>query len=212
MSALVPPDPGLPAPDVVTGPAPGLHAAVEDALASARRLWVRGRVLGPVPGSAEPAGERRWWERRRGKAEPPPPPPVVHLETRVSGHVLTAEAPLLPDGRFEVLFTTELPPARRGWRTARHNVTCLGQSEHACGVVLTPPDGATSAAVVILPLEYTNGPAAPQALAGSDSAAIWADLFRRLEDGPGGRRPLYFLGCVPADGQGHQAELALAAT
>ncbi|MBV9123384.1 MAG: hypothetical protein JO112_08510 [Planctomycetes bacterium] len=186
-----------------------LKIRLEDALASSRRLWVRGRLIDPAGPIRE---ERKWWERwRRGNAAPLSP--TVHLETRVSGGVIEAEVPLQPDGRFEATLPLVLPLARRGWRVARHRVTWSGHSAEACGVVLESPREARSALLVLLPLSYTYPPGSAQQLASSEAALALGSVLRSLEQGPTGRRPLFYLACVPAaEEKNFQAELALATT
>src|SRR5581483_321861 len=93
---------------------------IEDALASARRLWLRGRLLPPVhqsPSKPPSPWWTRWWNRSERA-----PAPAVHLETRIGGQVFDADPQLQADGRFEALFTTELPSARRGWRMTRNRL------------------------------------------------------------------------------------------
>src|SRR5262249_17537846 len=88
---------GGPRPPPSPPPALDLQLRVEDALASGRRLWVRGQVLGlDAAGKPEPAS--RWWGRWWGKPDGREAPPPVTLETQVSGCTLQAPVPLDPDG------------------------------------------------------------------------------------------------------------------
>lgn len=188
-----------------------LGLQVEDALASARRLWVRGRLATMPGGDSRRATPRRWWRPWRRPAEPAAPPPTVHLETRVSGHAFTAEAALAPDGRFEALFTTELPPARRGWRMTRNLITYQGQTAEKCGLALTPPPEATAVLVVVLPLVYTHEPGGAQALVRSELAEQLTPVLRQLHQTPH-NLAVYYLACVPPEDETRQSELALATT
>src|SRR5262249_18591186 len=112
------------------------HLLFEDALSSPTRLWIRGRLLGTGP-SATAGKDPRWWKRWWGKAETEAGAPLVHLETRISGHVLHAQVPAFADGRFEATFSTPLPPARRGWRIARNRVSYEGHQAEGCCLVLS---------------------------------------------------------------------------
>ena len=96
--------------------APELQLHVEDALASARRLWVRGRLIGGALALVQIGKNQRWWHRWRRKPPASLPPRLIRLETRISGHLFEAEVPLESDGRFEATFSAELPVARRGSR------------------------------------------------------------------------------------------------
>src|SRR5262245_21792926 len=100
---------------------PRLQLRVEDALASSKRLWVRGRLVGleQFPKRDQDPPWWRFWSRRG----PQEATPEAALETAVSGTVLRASVPVQADGRFEALFSADLPPARRGWRLARNRVT-----------------------------------------------------------------------------------------
>jgi triacylglycerol lipase len=136
----------------------------------------------------------------------------VQVQTQVGGETLVADVPLRPDGEFEALFEAPLPPARRGWRVARHQVTHAGQTARACSVALTPPTGASTGVVVVLPLEYTWEPAGAQRFSQSARAARLAELFRHLERQQADSRPFYYLAAVSPGGPNLQPELALAAT
>jgi len=183
---------------------------MHDTLASANRLWVRGRLLLPPP----PVLLRRsgWWKRWRRVPLPPAPTLTAHIQTQVGGVNLEADAPVRPDGQFEASFEAELPPARRGWRMARHQITVAGQTLQACNVVLAAPAESGLGVVVVLPLEFTYDPEAVQRLTQSALAARLTDLLRALHDEHGGAQATYYLCGVPPDGQNLQPELALAAT
>jgi hypothetical protein len=182
------------------GQEPALQARPEprlwvgEALASANRLWLRGRLV--LPG-APPGGHRhrRWWGGGSGTG-----PLTAHLETRVSGTVLEADVPVSADGRFEALLPTELPPARRGWRVARNRLTYAGMSFEACALVLTPAPHATSAVVVVLPLKHTFVPDGAHNLARSAHAHRLTPLLHALHQRAGGAQPAYYLACVPPKG------------
>lgn len=191
---------------------PGPQLRLEDALASARRLWVRGRLSGLAELPREMAAGKGWWDWWRGRPAPEPVLPPVQLETRISGSVLATAAPLLPGGRFEALFSTPLPAARRGWRVARNRVTWAGHTLEACGVVLAPPADSGSAVIVVLPADFSFHPGGAQRLAGSESASRLTGVLQSLHRAGRGYHPIYYLGCVPLEGETHQAELALAVT
>jgi triacylglycerol lipase len=192
--------------------APDLQLRVEDALASSRRLWVRGQLLSGSLPLAPTAVEERWWRRWWRKPVPVTQPRRIRLETRISGHLFEAEVPLEPDGRFEATFSAELPVARRGWRIARNCVRWKEKTVEQCGVVVRPPDNARGVVVVVLPLDYTSQPHGAQRLARSELAARLAPVLRRLHQGPGDVHAIYYVACVPAHGDACQAELALATT
>src|SRR5438874_2714183 len=192
--------------------APGLQLRIEDALASAGRIWVRGRLLGgPLPVAQTSRSRwwgRRWWRKRAVTVVPR----LIRLETRISGHLLEAEVPVDPDGRFEVTFSVELPAPRRGWQIARNRVTWGNQTVEQCGVVVRPAEEARGVAIVILPLEYTAGSHGAQRLTRSEQAARWTPVLRRLHQGPGDRHAIFYVAGVPPHGDGASAELALATT
>jgi len=206
-------DPLLPLPEPVAQGTAKLELRVEDVLASPRRLWVRGQLLGLKPLAAGVSAEGRWWNRWRRRPAPAHPT-RFHLETKIGGHVFTADEVLLrPDGRFEALFATGLLAAHRGWRIARNHVTCAGQAAEKCSMAVLPPEETAGALVVVLPLEYTRTAAGSQQLARSDLAGWLTPLLRRFQSGPRGHHVLYYLGCVPPGaGPQHHVELALAAT
>jgi triacylglycerol lipase len=190
---------------------PDLQLHIEDALASARRLWVRGRLLGgrfPLV-----ANHGRWWRRwRRKKCSRPALPLAVHLETRISGHLFEADVPLERDGHFEATFPANLPLARRGWQIARNRLTWADETVEKCGVVVRPPDEAHGVTVVILPLEFTSLGHGAQRMAGSAQAARLTPVLRRLHESPGDLHAIYYVACVSGNADLRQAELALAAT
>jgi triacylglycerol lipase len=207
MSAL--PD-AAPRPDPAPPPtAPGVQ--MHDTLASARRLWVRGRLDLPAPSRAA-ARKRRWWKRWRRPPAGPNPLPSVHVLTQIVNETLSAEVPVGPDGCFEALFDVALPPARKGWRVARHQVAVAGQTTRACNVVLAPPADAVAALAVVLPLAFTYQADGVQRLARSAAAAGLAQVFQRLQRESSGPCPLYFLGAVHPGARNLQPGLALAAT
>jgi triacylglycerol lipase len=194
----------VPSPSAVTPTASipaSLQLRVHDILASTYRLWVRGQLIGVPP---HPAPPKRWWHRNTAE----PPTPTVQLETQVSGKSLTADVPLGPLGDFEASFDVELPPARRGWRVARNQVTHAGHFVEACGLVLTPPED-FGPAVVLLPRGDTLNGNGAQHLERSAIAARLAAPLRQLQRE---HRTLYYIASVPVGADVQQAELALAAT
>src|SRR5262249_21191127 len=145
----------LPADQPTVGPAVAkLELRLGEALASGNRLWLRGHVVVP-PSLSESDKNPSWWERWWWKSETEAEPPIAQLETRISGHVLEAAVPLPADGRFEAMFETVLPHARRGWRIARNRLTLAGQTVENCCAVLTPPEDTCGVVVVLLPLAHT---------------------------------------------------------
>jgi triacylglycerol lipase len=148
---------------------------------------------------------RRWW--RRG---PNGPARTAHLETYVSGCQLSADVPVHADGRFEALLTAELPPARRGWRVARNQLTCADHQAERCAVVLVPPAEAVTALAVLLPLAGTFPEGGAGQLARLDAAGRLGPVLHRLAEGAKGARPIYYLAAVPGDDEGRPRELALA--
>jgi triacylglycerol lipase len=200
-------------PVATTAPTSGteLQLHLEDTLASARRLWVRGRLVMPARSEANAAPASSWWVPWWKTRGTPTLAPTLHLETEVSGRVSTADMPLAEDGRFEASFDADLPAVRRGWRVARHCVRVEEHEARACSVVLQLPAAARAAVVVVLPLEWTLGLTGSQRFAQAPEAARLAGIFQELQKAPsGGTRPLYYLAC--GAGEHRQAELALAAT
>ncbi|MGH7170534.1 MAG: hypothetical protein ACRELG_09685, partial [Gemmataceae bacterium] len=183
---------------------------MHDTLASANRLWVRGQLILSAESAAAP--QHRWW-KRWGKTLPPlHSVPAVHIHTQISGVTLEADVPVRPDGYFETSFEAELPPARRGWRMARHQITVADQTLPACNVVLPVPGTSGTGLLVVLPLEFTYEADGVQRLTESALAPRLTELLRALHDEHGGDQPIYYLGCVPAEAANRQPELALAAT
>ena len=97
MSTLALVGSGAPVPPNGTLAAAKLQLQVEDALASVRRLWIRGqvRILIPPQDSStpkdSPSTKRRWWSRWKKNGHPNGQVPAgalpekVHLEARISG-------------------------------------------------------------------------------------------------------------------------------
>src|SRR5438093_1543548 len=100
-----------PAPPEAPAVALTLQLLVEDALATANRLWVRGRVHG-LPNLTDPSN-RHWWDRRKARAEAGPPR-VVRLECRAGGLVLETDVSLRHGGQFEASFPAALGTPHRG--------------------------------------------------------------------------------------------------
>ncbi len=191
-----------------SGVAGEFRLRVDDILASRQRLWFRGRLSG-VPRPEVPQSGS-WWVSWRHR--PVTPLPEVHVETQVAGKVLSAVSSLGPSGEIEALYELPLPPSRRGWRVARNRVTVANQTAELCGLVLTPPPLATAAVVVVLPRSETLGGEGGRRLRNFPLANRLAPVLQKLTHGPHGRQPIYYVACVPFDGEGQQAELALAAT
>lgn len=193
------------------GPNATLDVHMHDTLASANRLWVRGQLIAPQDASAV-AVQRGWWGRW-GKAPPPSHMAAsLHIRTQVGGVDLQAEVPLRSDGYFEVTFNTELPPARRGWRMARHQITVGDQTLRACNVVLAVPAARGEGVLLVLPLEFTYDEDGVQRLMESPLAERLTELLRALYEEHEGELPVYYLACVPIYDRQRQAELALATT
>ena len=183
---------------------------MHDTLASANRLWVRGRLIAPLESS--PTVPRGWWSRWGKTPLLPPLASTVHIRTQVGGVDLQADVPLRPDGYFEVTFETELPPVRRGWRMARHQITVAEQTLRSCNVVLAVPAAHANGILVVLPLEFTYEGDGVQRLTESPLAQRLTELLRALHEEHGDEQPIYYLGCIPIEDRQRQAELALATT
>jgi hypothetical protein len=137
----------------VTGaPVPGPSAQItsdwqlhlEEALASSRRMWVRGRLVNPAAdavGSSASIRQRWWWRRKKKRTAA-----VVltladglarfHLQTQVGGTSLETEVQPGPDGRFEALIEITLPNTGRGWRLAKYRLHGANHTAEA-----SPPRG-----------------------------------------------------------------------
>jgi triacylglycerol lipase len=202
-------DTGVPLPQSPT--LPKLKLRVEDALASPRRLWVRGRILGLDAVRAAPEGHwwNRWWGKGEARATEPPP---ATLEIQVSGCTFQARVPVGLDGRFEALFPVTLPPARRGWRLARSCLTLDQQKIEGCGIVVAPHPEAKCAVVVLLPLANSYEKTGPQDLARSEMAARVLPVLQQSQQAHPGPLPVYYVAGVTGKEEGREAELALAAT
>src|SRR5262245_55439709 len=120
-------EPPLPLSEPAAQGSTTLELRLQDVLASARRLWVRGQVIAQKPPAAHSSAKGRWWGRWRRRPAPQEPQ-TLHLETRIGGHVLTADVPVDSGGRFEAAFSIGLTAARRGWRVARHHVTIAART------------------------------------------------------------------------------------
>ena len=187
-----------------------LRLHVEDALASAGRLWVRGR-LSPAS-AAKTAGDARWWESLVEENRCPTRRANSAAGNAGERPVLTEQVPLRPDGRFEATFTAELPPARRGWRMTRNRFVHRGDTAERCGVAVLPPSDAQTAVVVFLPLACTYDLGGAQKLVGSELASRLTPVLARIQQLSGPPHVLYYLACVPIEEGSRQTELALAAT
>jgi triacylglycerol lipase len=193
-------------------PVPEIDLHFEEVLASAHRVWVRGRVIAPQTAGNRAAPEPRWWERWRRRLPAHEGAPEARLETRVGGHVLEATVPIRADGTFEAAFATELPPTRRGWRMARNRLALLDRTTEKCAVVLHPPSGVQAAAVVVLPLDVTATPGGMERFIRSEQAARLGRILLRLQQQSPGAGAFYYLAVAPREAEVSPAELALAAT
>ncbi len=194
---------GAAAPPEAPATLPPLQLRVEDILAAGKRLWVRGQL--PLREAADHGSRWRPWAKARNGQ-----PADVHLQTRLGGHTCEATIPLQADNCFEARFEADIPPARRGWRLARHAVTYAGQTAEQCGVVLLPPRQALQAVVVVLPLAYSAEAGGAERLARCFDARGLAPVLRRLHEGAGAARPVYYLAGVSPGQPSSHAELALA--
>ncbi|HMC65416.1 MAG TPA: hypothetical protein VKI65_10800, partial [Gemmataceae bacterium] len=187
-----------------------LKAQFEDVLAWGGRLWLRGRVLGlPSPPLHRPRS-LQWWIRRHKVSPEAAVPRTLQLQTRIGGQLVEGVVPILPDGRFDAVFTTELAPARRGWRVARNKITLDGQTVEACSLLLAPPPEAVGAVVVVLPWRQTLAVTGSQRFQQNDPASRLTPILRRLHSGLPGPHALYYLACASGDDEKSQAEWALA--
>jgi triacylglycerol lipase len=182
-----------------------------DALGSADRLWVRGRLM-IAPDPPLPSAQRGWWNRWGKSPSALSLPTSLGIRTQVSGIELHAEVPVRPEGYFDVTFETELPPSRRGWRMARHQITVSEQTLRACNVVLPVPSKPGIGLVVALPLNFTYEAEGVQRLTQSPLARRLTELLRALHEEHGTDQPIYYLCCVPSEERHRQPELALATT
>jgi triacylglycerol lipase len=191
---------------------PGLQLTIEDTLASADRLWLRGRLLGALPPAGNGRGSDRWWLPWGKKAGAADPAPTAHLEVRVAGSVIAADLPLRADGRFDVILPAVLPHARRGWRVARYRATYQAKTVEGCGLILSPRAKLRGGVVVVLPLGCTMAADAARRLGRSDLVGRLTPVLQRLHQSAPESRPIYYLAAVPAEGRIQPAELALTAT
>lgn len=184
---------------------------LEDVLASARRLWLRGRTSGLVP-EATALETQRWWQRWRQKPVAPPVLPTLHLVTKIAGNTLEKEVSVGSDGRFEVQWEVPLPPARRGWHLARNRFTLGERQFDICNLVLTPPENTASAVVVVIPPSATRESGKLHTLAKSAFARALSSRLHEWQTAAKGWQHIYYLACVPPDGEHRGAEMALATT
>jgi triacylglycerol lipase len=166
-----------------------------------------------LEGGARAEADGHWWNRwwGKGEARASEPPPVT-LETQVSGCNLKTSVSIGSDGRFEALFSVNLPPARRGWRLARNCLSIDQQKVEGCGIVVTPPPEAKRAVIVVLPLANTYAQTGPQELARSEMAARVVPVLQQFQRAHPGPLPVYYLAGVTGREESREAELALGAT
>ncbi len=185
MALLVPNAEGGSTPTTTTGRRPTLHLL--DALGSTRRLWIRGRLSGTSFASVE-------------------------LQTLVSGQELKTQVSVSEHGWFEEQLEVALPPARRGWRIARHQLQAGNESLRACNVVLGSAALSQTAVVVLLPLALTLQEQAGQRLTHLAWAQRLGTILKHLYRESATPRTFYYLAATPATAQPAQPELALAMT
>lgn len=200
-SAIRPADTAAPAPT-------HLQLVLEDSIASAHRLWLRGR-LANFTHRGKNAADHAWWEVWHKSTTPTVPLPNARLHTRIQGRVVETEVQISKDGAFEALIDVDLPPVRRGWRSARHVLTWGDARAEACNVVLVPPVEARSAVAVVLPFKHTLQAGGLQSLA---RLPLGKHLAEALQEATRQSRPVFYLAVVPPSGEVRQAELALALT
>jgi triacylglycerol lipase len=188
---------------------PATQLSFEDTLACGARLWIRGRILKSLEVSSG-SSKSRWW-RRTSNDVPAAPPTTIQLETKVGRGEVSVPATVGNDGRFEARLTMALPPARRGWRVARHTVSMAGQSPEACSVVLLPSADSVAAIVVILPLDFTLPNLDTTPSPNASWVARLPEFVTSLQPASGQHCPVYYLAAVPEDETSRQAELGLAA-
>ena len=209
---------GAPLPPNGTLAAAKLQLQVEDALASVRRLWIRGQVRNLIPSPDRVPSKRRWWSRWKKNGHPNGQLPAgalpekVHLEARISGATWETDIALPADGRFDALFTVDFPQDRPGWRTARYRLSAGPQIAEACGVVLRPVTAGNKATVVFLPLEYTYGSTGVQQLVNPKWAPRLNEILQSVAPDRETHAPVFYLAAVPPSGGCSSTELALAAT
>jgi triacylglycerol lipase len=198
-----------PAPEACPEALSGERYLLEDTLASARRLWIRGRL--PVAPCAQTGKVGHWWwPRWRDKAPTASTPASVSVQTRVSGFVLKANAAVGPDGRFDALIDAVLPPTRRGWRIARNQVTWGDRSLEGCNVILGHAATAEVAILVCLPVDFMERTARDPRLTAVQLPAHLSGWLRTLHEHNGTSNPLYYLTPLPPTSSCTAAELALA--
>ena len=209
---------GAPLPPNGTLAAGKLQLQVEDALASVRRLWIRGQVRNLIPPPDRLPSKRRWWSRWKKNGHPNGQLPAgalpekVHLEARVSGAAWETDIALPADGRFDALFTVDFPQDRPGWRTARYRLSAGPQIAEACGVVLRPVTAGNKATVVFLPIEYTYSSTEVQQLVNPKWAPRLNEILQSVAPDRETHAPVFYLAAIPPSGGSSSTELALAAT
>jgi triacylglycerol lipase len=178
-----------------------LKLHMEEAIASPRRIWLRGRLMDLALTSTSDSSDRRWWTLRRKQASSDAKPPSVRLETRISGQVCINEFQPKEDGGFELKLATEPIGSKKGWRLARNRVAFLDQTSEQCALVVYPPEQARTAILVIVPPGLKSGPTLSAQMVGS----IVHGLERRA---PGGQA-YYYLAASDVDEPISRAELGL---
>ncbi len=180
---------------------PVSQVTLPDMLASARGLWLRGRITGWPSSPNAGARPSAWWSGQRDSLSPTAPRATVRIHVHVAGQVLRAEVAVGSRGEFDATFDVALPPTARGWRVARTELwlreTASTSTERLLadkrGLVLSPRADADGVVVVALPSDA------------SFTEQAGHDLQRRLAaDGdkgtPGRRSSLLYLAPVCEDG------------
>jgi triacylglycerol lipase len=192
-------------------PESGDHSVrFEEVVAAGERLWIRGRLSRASARQQSQPETKSWWGLRRATNGARAAQPACRLETRIGG-VLIEAIPILDDAeRFEARLTAPLPPARRGWRVARHCLFVGAQRLEACNLVVQPPAGARRAVIVILPLAFTEATAGLEMIARTRLTGL-TERVRALQT-EAGSYAIYYLACISGRRASGPTEVALAAT
>jgi triacylglycerol lipase len=196
---------------------PKLQLQVEDALASAHRLWIRGQIRNLAPPQNGQPLKRRWWGRWKkngamnGSPSTAPLPEKIYLEAAIKGATWSTELSPSPNGFFDALLSVDFPTGRQDWQAARYRVTAGSQNAEAGGVVLRPAAQSGKAIVAFLPLEYSLSSPGFEKLADPRLAPRLNEILRATHS-DAVLPPVFYVGCVAPVGGSSPAEFALAAT